>query len=151
MRCFRWFGDSWEDTWRWWRHDKKWHCDSTVKPYLCAVSDDLEGHLAVMETVESDIVTALWSRSYALFQMICQELGGQLAVIETAAEQNYIEGFLQRFGCESAPLTPLHWPHSTTFKLHRGLYHGMLVCVWIDKQFPSDFFKIFYGLYIRNK
>ena len=75
---------------------------------LFQICQELEGQVAMMEMVESDIVTALWSTSYALFQMICQELGGQLAVIETAAEQNYIEGFLQRFGCESAPLTPLH-------------------------------------------
>ncbi|KAL8608004.1 hypothetical protein ACOMHN_023820 [Nucella lapillus] len=36
--------------------------------------------------------------SWADGMMMCQELGGQLAVIETAAEQGYLEGFLQRYG-----------------------------------------------------
>ena len=39
--------------------------------------------LTVMETIESDSVTAQLSNSYAMFQMIWRQLGGHLAVIET--------------------------------------------------------------------
>lgn len=61
----------------------------------------------------------LWRISLCV-QTLCRQLGGQLAVIETAAEQTFVEGLLKRYGGQSLRIQPTVWEISLL--LHGGSF-----------------------------
>jgi len=82
---------------------------------------------------ESCYTIPLAEGSWADGMMMCQELGGQLAVIETASEQNYLAGYLQRYG-SGLPNDADFWVGGGDF-LQEGKWRWVMSDAIIDPTF----------------